>query len=102
MRRLVVIVALLAFALVGCFESPEGKYGGELYKITCSGCHADDLRGRYGPDIGSGSNAHLVLTNEQLIGVISVGPGAMPGFERKLDADQIESLVAYLRTVQDG
>lgn len=105
MRRLLVVAALAAVA-VGCTGSPQGRTGAELYETSCAGCHGADLRGgsnlTQGPDIGPGSNADLVLTDEQLAGVVTAGPGSMPSFARVLSAEQVASLVAYIRSVQEG
>ena len=63
-------------------------------------CHSKDGSGGSGPDIGPGSNAALNLTDEQIQGVIRVGPGAMPGFP-SLTQEQVDSLVAYIRLLAD-
>jgi mono/diheme cytochrome c family protein len=55
-----------------------------------------------GPDIGPGSNADVTLTDDQIAAVITVGPGSMPSFGNSLTEEQIASLVAYIRAVQDG
>jgi hypothetical protein len=47
--------------------------------------------------IDRGSNTHLNLTDEQIAGVITVGPGNMPGFSR-FTAEQVDSLVVYVRS----
>jgi len=84
----------------------EGKSGEELYQVSCAGCHGADLSGSggvaVGPDIGPGSNSDLNLSDEQIAGVIAVGPGSMPSFGRSITTEQISSLVAYIRSVQDG
>lgn len=49
--------------------------------------------------MGVGSNA-ASLTDAQIAGVISVGPGAMPSFARNLTDEQVESLIDYLREQQ--
>lgn len=93
-------VALVALAISGCVEGPEGKFGQELYEHSCAACHGTDLQGGIGLPLGPGSGA-VELTDEQLAGAIRVGPGAMPGF-RHLTEEQINSLVEYLRRRQDG
>ena len=101
--RIVVALLLAAVVAAGCGESLEGKLGGELYEAGCARCHASDGSGGVGPSIGEpDSNAALELTDEQIVGTIRVGPGRMPSFDR-LDDDQVESLVVYLRSLQaDG
>ncbi len=93
------VVLLVAVILSACADPAQGRYGADLYGVTCARCHGPDLEGGIGPAIGPGSNAATALTDEQIRGVIEIGPGAMPSF-RRLDDDQIDSLVAYLRARQ--
>ena len=100
-RRALVAVLLSSVVVVGCSESLEGKFGAELYRAGCARCHAEDGSGGIGPAIGTAdSNAALELSDDQIRGVIQVGPGRMPAFERQLTDEQIDSLVAYLRELQ--
>ncbi len=92
----VVVVAALAFA--ACGGSTEGLLGEQLYERSCAGCHLVDGSGATGPAIGPESNS-VLLTDEQLAGVILVGPGSMPAFTRFTD-EQVDSLVAYVRDLQ--
>lgn len=100
MRSLSAVLFMLV--LVGCSDPTEGRFGEDLYQVGCAGCHGADLTGGIGPALGPGSNAAQQLTDEQIAGAIAVGPGAMPGFATRLTTDQIDSLVLYLRTEQDG
>ncbi len=104
--RLVVVI-LLVVAVTACSDPLEGKLGEDLFQTGCARCHRADLSGGAdlggeAPALGPGSNAATELTDEQIGDVIRVGPGAMPGFGRRLTDEQIDSLVAYLRTVQRG
>lgn len=98
----VILLVLFAVVLVGCSDRVEGKYGEELYLVTCAHCHSGDLGGGIGPAIGPGSNAHDELSDDQIASVIEVGPGAMPPYRRRLNPEQIASVIAYLRAVQQG
>ena len=99
-RTAIVVLALLAASCAA--DSTEGKFGEELYEAACAACHRSSGEGGSGfPAIGSGSDA-ASLTDDQLAGVIRVGPGAMPAFSRFSD-EQIDSVVAYVRQLQgDG
>jgi mono/diheme cytochrome c family protein len=99
MRVLLVAVILIAALLTGCSDSSEGKYGEDLFGTSCAHCHGSDLAGGVGPPLGVGSNA-ASLTDAQIAGVISVGPGAMPSFAHHLTDEQVESLIDYLREQQ--
>ncbi len=99
-RGALVLVLLVAVLIAGCSDRLEGTHGEELYRVACAQCHGADLTGGLGPPIGAGSNADIGLSDEQVASVIEVGPGAMPGFDRRLTEEQIESLVKYLRVTQ--
>jgi len=87
----------LTLAATACGGS-QGATGPDLYAESCAICHGDRAEGGIGPAIGPGSNS-VDLTDDQLAGVITVGPGSMPGFPRLSD-EQINSLVAYMRELQ--
>jgi len=90
-------VLLILFVLGGCAPG-EDLLGEDLYVRSCAACHGLDGDGGIGLDIGPGSNTDVNLTDEQIAGVITVGPGNMPGFPR-LTPDQLSSLVAYVRSL---
>ncbi len=99
MRGVVVIVMFVGVVVAGCSDASEGKYGADLFGVTCAHCHGSDLAGGVGPPLGPGSDA-ATLTDEQIAGVIGVGPGAMPAFADRLTDEQVESLIGYLRERQ--
>lgn len=108
MPRVLLVAVAVVVLFSGCGGSLEGKFGEELYEAACAACHGtdlsggSDLSGGTGPDIGPGSNADIGLSDQQLAGVVRVGPGSMPSYGRRLTAAQIESLVVYMRLVQRG
>lgn len=96
------LIVLTTILLGGCSNTTEGKFGADLFSTACAGCHAADGSGGRGPAIGTpDSDAATVLTDEQIRGVIRIGPGAMPAWSR-LTEEQVDSLVAYLRQLQAG
>ena len=97
--RLVAAAAALLF-LSGCAVPSENLKGEDLYVRSCATCHGIQGDGGIGLDIGTGSNTDLNLTDEQIAGVITVGPGNMPGFPR-LTPEQVNSLVVYIRSLAD-
>jgi mono/diheme cytochrome c family protein len=100
--RLVLASLLAVLAVAGCGESLEGKLGADLFRAGCARCHDDDGSGGIGPPIGAPeSEAALDLTDEMIRGVIRVGPGRMPSFDRLTD-EQVDSLVTFLRELQTG
>lgn len=99
MRTRFLLLALVLLALAACGGGTPDTFGQELYEQSCAVCHGSAGEGTVGrPAIGPGSNA-VELTDDQLRGVMMVGPGAMPSFSR-LSAEQIDSLVAYVRELQ--
>lgn len=99
MRTVVALALLCVIVLPACGDPSEGKYGADLFGTTCAHCHGSDLAGGVGPPLGAGSGA-AALSDEQIAGVIGVGPGAMPTFADRLTGRQVESLIDYLRERQ--
>lgn len=99
MRFWIVGIALL-LAAGGCTPSNEYLLGPDLYERSCAVCHDTNGRGGIGLDIGKGSNTDLNLSDEQIAGVITVGPGNMPGYSR-LTQEQVDSLVRYVRSLAE-
>lgn len=98
--RILAAGAALVLMLSGCASSNEYLLSEDLYLRSCAVCHGLDGDGGIGLDIGPGSNTELVLTDDQIAGVITVGPGNMPGFSR-LTPEQIASLVTYVRLLAE-
>lgn len=94
-RSLAIAVMLMGLVAVSCGGSTRGLTGRDLYVESCASCHGDMGEGAIGPAVGTGSNT-VSLTDGQIAGVITVGPGTMPAFPRLSD-EQVDSLVAYLR-----
>lgn len=87
---------------VKCHLVPAfGKYGENLYHTACGICHESSERASFVPDLTKLTNA--IDTNYWHQMVAYGKPGTeMPGFASTqggpLDADQVDSLVAYLKT----
>ena len=99
MLRSLMVLIVLGLVPAACDASTEGKFGGELYEISCSGCHGSAGEGGIGPALAEAGAPALDLADEQIFGAIRVGPGAMPGNPGLTDA-QIDSLVEYIRGLQ--
>ena len=99
--RLTVLLAALLLTATSCSGPGPDTFGQELYEQTCAVCHGENGEGTLGrPAIGADSEA-VTRTDDQLRGVMLVGPGAMPSF-RRLSDEQIDSLVTYVRELQGG
>jgi mono/diheme cytochrome c family protein len=99
MWRLCATIALLV-TLGACTASDDYLLGKDLYERSCAACHGVDGAGTIGPEIDGGSNTDLNLSDEQIYGVITVGPGNMPGFSR-LTPEQVTSLITYVRILTE-
>lgn len=69
--------------------------GLELFKKHCSGCHGAEGKGAFGPDLSG--EYEYGKTSMAVQKSISFGrPGNMPAFEKKLSAEEIESLTEFI------
>lgn len=96
--------ATIALALVALAASSPAKAddGATLFKSNCVVCHGADGTGTptgkslKAPDLHS--DAVQKLTDKQISDQIENGKNNMPPFKGTLNADQIKSLVVYVRT----
>jgi len=80
--------------------------GGDVFKAKCAMCHgasgagdtgmgkAMNLRDLGSPDVQKQSDADLS-------GIITNGKGKMPKYDGKLTKEQIDSVVAFIRTLKN-
>jgi mono/diheme cytochrome c family protein len=70
--------------------------GRKLFLKNCATCHAADAHGDEGPDLHD-----LDWTDQQIATRIRNGKkGAMTSFAGKLQSPEIDSLIAYVRTLK--
>ncbi|MNJ36788.1 Cytochrome c-551 precursor [compost metagenome] len=106
-RRLQLLVLTL-FVLTACGQSvstsknstPSTEAGSAndakakiIYKQNCIGCHAADLSGRVGPSL---QTIGATLTEAEIYDAISSGREGMPPYDKRLKAEDIDALVAWL------
>lgn len=74
------------------------KDGKALFEQHCAKCHgADGAKKRF-----KASNLReSVLTDEQSLDIIQNGKGSMPGWEKKLTLEEMNLVVAYLKTLKN-
>ena len=95
-----ILLLFVTLLIAGCAGSDEDLFGKDLYDRSCVACHGADGGGGIAVAINKGSNTDLNLSDEQIAGVITVGPGNMPAFSR-LTPQQVDSLVVYVRSLAD-
>ncbi len=73
-------------------------HGKEIYIRYCAGCHGSSGVGLMPgmPDFTQGER--LLRTDKDLIDSVRIGNGIMPAFNGMLNDDEIENVVAYLRS----
>lgn len=102
-----VVVSFLAMMLAPAtgVAAADAKAGDAVYKAKCASCHAKDgggdttmgkkfnLRDLRGADVQK-------LTDVELHTIIAKGKEKMPAYEKKLSADELNNLVAYIRSIK--
>lgn len=74
----------------------SAKFGRTLFLKNCAHCHGADARGDEGPDLHK-----LDWTDKEISDRIRNGKkGQMTSFGKKLKTTEIESIIAYLRTLK--
>lgn len=97
-----VLAGLISLALPGgaWAESDAGK----VYAKNCVLCHAADGSGNTssGKALGAKDLASSEVqkkSDEELTEVVTKGKGKMPAFGKKISADEIKGLIAYIRAL---
>jgi mono/diheme cytochrome c family protein len=79
-----------------CEKSPSLAIIGS-FDHSCAPCHGDDARGDEGPNLYD-----LAKSDARIATIIKNGvKGEMPSFAKKFSDADVQSLIAYLRTLKD-
>jgi cytochrome c6 len=110
MKKIVGVASIIFVAVVffsGTVATAGGdpaSSGADTFAAKCASCHAKDGSGN--TTIGKkmalrdlGSTAVQKQTNQQLHDITANGKNKMPAYGKKLTADQLDELVAFLRTL---
>ena len=80
--------------------------GRKIYDAECARCHEPySTRGKKGPGLkGMFQNKYLLLSglpanDERVSDIIRMGRKEMPGYSQKLNAQDLQDLLAYLHTL---
>src|ERR1700757_1097256 len=97
-------LALFVVSIVRADPGPDSATSSATFRTKCATCHGQDGAGS---EVGKSMNvpdlrseAVQKKTDAELAQVISNGKGGMPPFKGSLSEDQIQALVAHIRTLR--
>lgn len=102
MKKSIAVVTLMLLAAAPAMLAADGA---ALYKSKCAMCHGPDGAGQ----TTMGKNLKLrdlrsadvqKQTDAELVKWIADGKGKMPAYKGKMSADEINALVAFIRTLK--
>ena len=86
--------------------NPQQASGRKVFDAECARCHEPySTRGKKGPGLkGMFQRKYLPLSglpanDERVSDIIRLGRNEMPGYNQKLDAQELQDLLAYLHTL---
>jgi mono/diheme cytochrome c family protein len=86
--------------------NPQQAAGRKVFDAECARCHEPySTRGKKGPGLkGMFQRKYLPLSglpanDERVSDIIRLGRNEMPGYSQKLDAQELQDLLAYLHTL---
>jgi mono/diheme cytochrome c family protein len=86
--------------------NPQQASGRKVFDAECARCHEPySTRGKKGPGLkGIFQRKYLPLSglpanDERVSDIIRLGRNEMPGYSQKLDAQELQDLIAYLHTL---
>jgi len=105
MTLIIAGLALMTSTILPIETAEAAEPGAPLYKAKCAACHAVDgsgnttygkkekLRDLRAPEV-------VKQTDLELTKVIAGGKGKMPGYGKQLSTQQIQDVIAYMRTLK--
>jgi mono/diheme cytochrome c family protein len=95
---LAAVVMSLMMISVSAVNAADVFDGKEVYMRHCMGCHGSSGVGNMPglPNFTRGDQ--MFKSNSELYDAIRDGSGIMPGFNGLLTDDEIENVIAYIRT----
>ena len=100
MRRIAIILALAVLVMMVA-PAAFADDAAALYKTKCVSCHgADGKASAIGKKMGARDLQDpeaKKMTEAQWIEITTKGKNKMPAYDKKLTADQIKELVAYMK-----
>ena len=97
-------LTLFVVSIVRADPGPDSAASSAAYRTKCAMCHGPDGSGSevgksmHIPDLRSPDVQKM--SDVQLAQIISDGKGGMPPFKNSLSAEQVNSLVAHIRSLR--
>jgi len=102
MRKIAIMLAVAVLLMMVAPAAFADDASAALYKTKCAMCHAADGSGSV--PMGQKTGAHdfrspeiQKMTDAELTEITTKGKNKMPGYDKKLTAEEIKGLVAYIR-----
>ncbi|MFZ0522053.1 MAG: cytochrome c [Candidatus Acidiferrales bacterium] len=98
-----VVLAFLCLAGLILFSTnakADAQAGAATFKTKCASCHGADGKGKAAlktQDLGSAAVQNM--SDAELSAITTNGKGKMPAYGKSLKPDQIQDLVAYIRSL---
>jgi mono/diheme cytochrome c family protein len=100
MKKMAIFLTLTVFVMMSA-PAAFADDAAALYKTKCASCHgADGKASAVGKKMGAKDLQDPELkkaTEAQWIEITTKGKNKMPAYDKKLTADQIKQLVAYMK-----
>lgn len=109
MKRVSKLAVVIALAVLGvgiaAAQSSGAEKGAQVFKTKCAMCHGQDGKGQTA--MGKANNLKDLASSDvqnvhdsELKNIIENGKGKMPAYKGKLTDEQVEQVVAYIRTLK--
>ena len=97
-------VGVFAAVLFLCGQARSDDKAAATYKQKCASCHGADGKGETPAGKATGARSFgsadvTKMSDDELAGIIEKGEKKMPAYGKSLKADEIKSMVAYIRTL---
>jgi cytochrome c553 len=103
LAKIVAVAIFVGAALSAGFGQSANNSAASTYKTNCVSCHGQDGRASAVGKSLHAADFHSAQVQQQseaqLAGVIAEGRGNMPAFGTRLNQEQINALVKYIRTL---
>jgi len=93
-----VVISLYLLMIANVAVAGDPFAGSAIYTEYCTGCHGADGRGEIAGTPSFRGGRLMMKNDSELVNIINNGRDIMPSFRGVLTNDQMQDIVAYLRT----